>query len=250
MAKPKVGIFGLTSCAGDQLVVVNLEDELLDIVGAIDLVSFTMAASNPSHDELDIAFVEGSVVTEDDEEFLKEIRSRAKLLVAMGTCAVWGGIPGAANDVGRNTLYKTVYGTEENLFKVKVARPLRAVVKVDFSLPGCPVEKHMLVDAIVSLLHGDVPLSHSTPVCHDCRFKENLCLLKTKGQLCLGPVTAGGCQARCPSHGIACEGCHGPVEEANFASEVKLLEDKGFSRERVARVVRNFAFEADLAKTK
>ncbi|MHB0886137.1 MAG: NADH-quinone oxidoreductase subunit B family protein [Bacillota bacterium] len=250
MAKPKVGIFGLTSCAGDQLVVVNLEDELLDVVGAIDLRSFIMAASNPVEDEFDVALVEGSVVTAEDEERLREIRAKSKLLVAIGTCAVWGGIPGALNDLGRNALYRIVYGTDEDLFKASVARPLKAVVPVDFTLPGCPIEKHQLLEALASLLHGDLPIAHSAPVCLDCRFNENLCLLKAKGQLCLGPVTAGGCRARCPSHGLPCEGCHGPVEEANFASEVAILQEKGFSRERIARAIRNFAHQADLARTR
>ncbi len=248
MAKPRVGIFGLTSCAGDQLVVVNLEDELLDIVGAIDLRSFIMAASHPVEDEFDVALVEGSVVTGEDEERVKDIRAKSKLLGAIGTCAVWGGIPGALNHVGRNTLYQAVYGTEEDLFKAREARPLRDVVKVDFSLSGCPVEKHQLVQALLSLLHGDLPSFPTVPVCQDCRFKENVCLLKTKGQLCLGPVTAGGCLARCPSHNIGCEGCHGPLDEVNFAAEAALLEEKGLPRERIARVVRNFAHQADLAR--
>jgi len=82
MSKPKVGIYGLTSCAGDQLAILNLEDELLDLAGAIELIDFPMAMSgNDQKTPLDIALVEGSVVSQHDVEALKKIRERAKVAI-------------------------------------------------------------------------------------------------------------------------------------------------------------------------
>ena len=77
--KPTIGIFGLTGCAGDQLVILNCEDELLEIFERVDVKDFAMAMSgNDHHCPLDVALVEGSVVTPDDEQMLKEIRTRAR----------------------------------------------------------------------------------------------------------------------------------------------------------------------------
>ena len=77
MGKPKVGIFGLTGCAGDQLVIINCEDQLLAIAGALDIRDFLMATSaNDSKCELDLAFVDGAVLSRRDEETLRRIRER------------------------------------------------------------------------------------------------------------------------------------------------------------------------------
>ena len=99
MSKPTVGIFGLTGCAGDQLVILNCEDQLLDLVALIDIRDFLMASSENQTDcKLDIALVEGRGPHQRDAETLQAIRQRSKLLVALGTCAVWGGV--AAMDRG------------------------------------------------------------------------------------------------------------------------------------------------------
>jgi len=93
MDKPSVGIYGLTGCAGDQLALLNCENELLDITGAVNLKFFPMAMTGNDEDSpLDIVFVEGSVVQPEDEQMLRKLRDRADLLIALGTCAVWGGV--------------------------------------------------------------------------------------------------------------------------------------------------------------
>ena len=92
MSKPKIGIFSLTCCEGCQLEIINCEDELLDILGAIELVSFGMAQSNNLDIDIDIAFVEGTVTLEKEIEILKKIRERTNLLIAIGACATYGGV--------------------------------------------------------------------------------------------------------------------------------------------------------------
>lgn len=248
MGKPVIGVFGLTSCAGDQLAIVNCEDELLAIAGAVDIKCFHMAQSNNDEDtHYDVAFVEGTVVTEEDEERLKHIRANSGLLVALGSCAAFGGIPGAANDFKEDYLWNTVYGKKVEEFGRKTASPLEDFVDVDLVIPGCPVEKSDLLNGVASLLHGDVPLITNSPVCVECKMKENACLL-LKGKLCLGPVSRGGCDARCPTHGIECRGCRGPVEDANIGSELSILVENGYEKGDVARAMATFAREVELYK--
>src|SRR4030066_1506938 len=149
MVKPKIGIFGLTGCAGEQIVILNCEDQLIDILGAIDIRYFpTAMTKNDDKCELDIAFVEGAVVQPEDEESLKKIRQRSKLLIAIGTCAVWGGLPAMRNDVPREEFLEKVYGKKGKSFKSIPAQPLNNFIKVDLSISGCPIEKEQFLKAV------------------------------------------------------------------------------------------------------
>ena len=119
---------------------------------------------------------------------------------------------------------------------------------MDFAIPGCPIEKEQFLQAAASLLHGDLPRLPSYAVCAECKMAEYPCLLVEKGQLCLGPITVAGCQARCPSYGVPCQGCRGPVEEANVASEIKVLKEKGFTWVDIQNRLRTFAAPAESLK--
>jgi sulfhydrogenase subunit delta len=240
--KPTVGIFGLTGCAGDQLVVLNCEDQLLGLVELIDIRDFLTASSDNDHDcHLDIAFVEGSVSSKRDEERLRRIRARADTLVALGTCAVWGGIPAMDRDVDRQALIAEIYGAGGRKFDAMPTRALHEVVSVDVAITGCPIEKHEFLAAVASLLQGDLPLRPEQPVCVECRLRENRCLLIHDGECCLGPITLGGCRARCPSLGVGCIGCRGPVPQANVAAAAVVLEEHGVSPEAVKQRLQTFA---------
>jgi len=219
MTRPTVGIFGLTSCAGCQLNILNCEEELLALTGALDIRDFLMASSeNDATCSLDLALVEGAVVSKLDESALQRIRARSKMLVALGTCAVCGGIA-----------------------RMSGARPLKDLVKVDLNLPGCPIEKHEFLSAVATLLQGDTPLLPEYPVCTECRMRENSCLLTEQGRFCCGPVTIAGCNARCPSYGVPCVGCRGPTKEANYESATELLESRGYSPSETDRRIQTFA---------
>jgi sulfhydrogenase subunit delta len=242
MSRPKAGIFGLTGCAGDQLAILNCEDELLRIVELLDIRDFLMASSaNDEETRLDIALVEGAVLSRRDEAKLERIRERSDLLVALGTCALHGGIPVMDRDHDRDALLRAVYGEMGATYDTSSARPLHEVVPVDLGIPGCPIEKHELLEALGSLLHGDPPLPRSYPVCTECKMAENACLLARPDAFCLGPVTAAGCLARCPALGIGCVGCRGPAVDANYASAVEMYVDRGTSREDTIRKMRTFA---------
>jgi sulfhydrogenase subunit delta len=242
MSKPTVGIFGLTGCAGDQLVILNCEDELLGLVELLDIRDFLTASSErDTAAPLDLAFVEGAVVSRRDEEMLRAIRDRSRTLVALGTCAVWGGIPALDRGLDRSALFAAVYGPDAPAYDTQPARALHEVVKVDHAITGCPIEKHEFISAVAHLLNGNPPLFPEYPVCTECRIRENRCLLLKDRVICCGPVTVAGCDARCPSLGIACVGCRGPAVDANFASALALFEEEGFDRALVTRKLGTFA---------
>jgi coenzyme F420-reducing hydrogenase gamma subunit len=241
-SKPTLGIFGLTGCAGDQLVMLNCEDQLLDLARVLDLREFLMASSaNDTQCELDVALVEGAVMSRRDEERLRRIRQRSKTLVAVGTCAVWGGVAAGSNGVGRTVLIEEIYGAEGRAYDTAAARALSDVVKVDCRLTGCPIEKDQFLATVMQLLNGDPPLYPEYPVCAECRMRENNCLLIENGEVCCGPLTVAGCNARCPELAIACVGCRGPARDCNAASALEMFSGKGITREAVARKLRTFA---------
>jgi coenzyme F420-reducing hydrogenase gamma subunit len=242
MNKPRVGIFGLTGCAGDQLVILNCEDELLDLLDLLDVRDFVMASSaNDGECELDIAFVEGAVLSETDEKRLRRIRARSRLLVAIGTCAVCGGIPVMDRHRDRNKLLLQTYGKIGEQLDTMPTRAVHEVVDVDLSITGCPIEKAEFLSSVGSLLRGDPPLLPEYPVCAECKMREHNCLLVEQGEVCLGPLTVGGCGARCPGLGVACVGCRGPVSDPNVGSAMVLFRERGFSPDEIVRRLRTFA---------
>lgn len=241
-SKPRLGIFGLTGCAGDQLVLLDCEDELLAIVERVDLRDFLMASSdNDQECTLDVALVEGAVVSRRDEETLRRIRERSRVLVALGTCAVWGGIPALDRGVDRAALQREIYGELGASYDALPARALHEVVPVDLAITGCPIEKDELLAALASLLHGDPPLPATWPVCLECKMREAACVLAQPAAICCGPVTAGGCHARCPALGVPCLGCRGPSRDANLPGFFEAYALRGAPFEDVVAKLATFA---------
>ena len=224
MAKKRVAFYDLTGCSGCMLNILNLEPLLLDIADKVEIVAFPMAQSEFDINEpVDIAFFDGSVSTPEDEHILKTVRERAKYVVALGSCATWGGFQSRLNpeDQKREELMKNVYGN----VKLKNADnrlplPLKAYVEVDYELPDCPVDQQQFLTAFSSLINDNIPDIPKYPVCLECKAKLNQCVAISKGEICLGPITLGGCGARRPSSGIPCLGCRGPIYPDVYLVEV------------------------------
>jgi sulfhydrogenase subunit delta len=241
-AKPRVGIYELTGCSGEQLIFLHSEELLLELVKLIDLKVWVMASSGPEIDDVDVALIEGSCSTEEDAERLKEIRRRAKKLVAMGDCACYGCIQAQSGNDGKyQERLKQVYGDAPivTIRKPIEAQPVDSIVKVDHYLPGCPINARQTFALVTRLVRGFQPETSRFPVCMECRFKDNDCLLYN-GKFCLGPITLAGCGAVCPSMNLPCVGCFGLNEDGNLASEIKKLEENGYKREDVIRRIRVF----------
>jgi sulfhydrogenase subunit delta len=241
--KLKIGIYELTGCAGDALLIVDLEDELINIFKAADIEAFLMAKSdNDDESPLDVALVEGSITTEKDLAELKKVRERAKVLVAIGICAGLGGMQAAFLDPKEwEKNFKAVYrGMEMTNTKPLQSKPLDAYVKVDYYLPGCPIGRGQFLSTLTRLVTGNPPDLYRFPVCMECKWNENDCLLN-KNILCLGPLTAAGCDSTCINNNLPCVGCWGPAEEGNRTAEYQLLREKGFDPEFIKSKMANFS---------
>ena len=107
--RPKTAFFELSSCEGCQLQLLNNETTLLDFLSLVEIVNFREAMTEKS-DEFEIAFVEGSVTRSDEPERLKKIRKTAKVLVAFGSCACFGGVNQLKNRFSTEWVKKEVYG--------------------------------------------------------------------------------------------------------------------------------------------
>jgi len=245
MIRPRIAIAGLTACSGCQLTLLNCEQELPEIVERFDLVSFPMAENGlETQDVFDAAIVEGAVSTPGDLATLFRLRNASRILVAFGTCALFGGVAAMNNATSeREALLARVYGKGGSSFESFPPSPFRNFVSVDFAITGCPPEKPDLLALLGALLAGTLPPTPCYPVCTECRSRENLCLLLERNELCLGPIIQGGCNARCPATGIPCEGCRGPVQEANIAQELELLLERGFDRKEIERRMSRFTPE-------
>lgn len=240
--KPRVGIFGLTGCAGDQLQILNCEDELIRLTEKLDIVDWVMAKSENDHtSRLDLAFVEGVVATQRDLDTLKEVRARSRVLVALGTCAVFGGLPTMRNELPREVLQREVYDKGTAHLDTVEARPASQFVPFEILLPGCPIERPEFLKMVNALLIGSRAELPRVPVCWECKAKENLCRVVYFGEICCGAMTRAGCDARCPSHGVACAGCRGPVEEPNYDANITMFKDRGISWIDIARRMGSFS---------
>ena len=174
MSKPRVAIFDFACCEGCQLQIVNLEEEILDLISAVDVVEWREAMSEKSH-EYDIAIVEGSITRPEDEEKLWLIRSRAKILIAFGACATIGGINKLKNNFDLDEVKKCVYGDDASKphLHTEMTKAIDEVVEVDYKIPGCPIEPKEFTAIVRALLIGKNPEIPEYPVCVECKAKGN-----------------------------------------------------------------------------
>ncbi len=240
-AKPRLAVYKLASCDGCQLQILNLEDELLNIVGAVEIAYFLEARSETSDGPYDVALVEGSVTTTHDLERLRELRRKSQTLITIGACASAGGIQALRNMQDVEEYKRAVYANPSYIQTLAQSTPVAAHVTVDFAINGCPISKEQLAEVITSLLIGRVPQLPTYSVCVDCKRKGNVCVLVARGMPCIGPVTQAGCGALCPSFDRGCFGCYGPMESPNVDSLCQALLTKGVSRPEIVRMLNGFS---------
>ncbi len=148
MSKYKVGIFDFASCEGCELQIANLEEDILELLDTVEVVSFREVMKEHS-DDYDIAFIEGSINRPVDEKRLKEIRANAKILIALGDCATTGCVNKLRNQWPDAENLKEVYADADiannEYFDVFPTKKLNEVVDVDFYIRGCPVRKEQVL---------------------------------------------------------------------------------------------------------
>ena len=226
--KPIVGIFGLTSDEGCEFPIIDQGKKLLELLEEIELGHFRLVEELPEAEHYDVALVEGSVLTEDNIKKLKWIRSNSKILVALGACAVIGGIPELKNYLDKDQAITKVYREIRGIDNLEV-KPLKEYVKVDFEIPGCPVDGGEVIRFLYELKEGRIPQIPQNPVCYECQLRETECLLQPNPKVgrpampCMGPIALAGCNAPCPAAGYPCDGCRGLVAEPDIDNFEKAI---------------------------
>ncbi len=151
----------------------DMDERLLDIAGQIELVYSPLVDFKVFPDMVDVTIVEGAVSSVEDEEKIRHIRSRTKVLVALGDCAVTSNVPSMRNGVGRDKILSRAY-IENVQLQPQVpnqvipallphARPIHEIVTVDAFVPGCPPSANTIFTAVSALLSGKTPDFGQTP---------------------------------------------------------------------------------------
>lgn len=211
MAKPKVAFYWCSSCGGCEEAVVDLNEKILDVVDAVDIVFWPVAldfkysdVENMDDGEIDVCFINGAVRTEEQEEIVKLLRQKSKLVFAFGSCAHLGGIPGLGNFWNREAIFERAYvetptthnpdrvfpqtetraklsdGSEVTLTLPEfydTVNSLDQVIDVDYYLPGCPPPVELIAAGVEAILSGTLPpkgsvLGEKKSLCDSCKRIE------------------------------------------------------------------------------
>jgi F420-non-reducing hydrogenase small subunit len=202
MAKPKVAFYWCASCGGCEEAIVDLAEDILKVVEAVDIVLWPVALDFKKKDveamadgEIAVSFINGAVRTDEQEEMVKLLRRKSGLVVAFGACAHIGGIPGLGNFSNRAGIFERAYKTTpstvnpEGVFpktEVQVegktltlpefwntVHTLDQVIDVDYYLPGCAPPTDLIMNAIGAILEGKLPdkgavLAPDKSLCNTC----------------------------------------------------------------------------------
>ena len=206
MAKPKVAFYWCASCGGCEETVVDLAEDILVVADAVDIVFWPVALDFKKKDvaalsdgEIAVSLINGAIRTGEHEEMVKLLRKKSGLVVAFGSCAHMGGIPGLGNFWTRDTIFQRVYKevpTVENpegitpQVKTQVevgeltlpefydtVKTLDQTIPVDYYLPGCPPPPDLIMQAVNAILKGELPekgavLAPDKALCDTCPRAE------------------------------------------------------------------------------
>jgi len=239
-SKPRLAVWKFASCDGCQLSLLDCEDELLAVAGAVEIANFPEASRKIEKGPYDISLVEGSITTPHDAERIHKIRRISQVLVTIGACATAGGIQALRNFKDVKDFISIVYANPSYIETLNKSTAIRDHVFVDYELRGCPINKAQLIELLSAFLNGRKPNIPNYSVCVECKLRGNTCGLVTFGPTCLGPVTQAGCNALCPTFHRGCFGCYGPKESANTSSLAETWRAQWVTSEQLVRTFRGF----------
>jgi len=237
---PKLAVFKFASCDGCQLSLLDAEDELLALAGAVEIAYFLEARSQIQPGPYDIGLVEGSITTPHDAARIRDVRQQCRFLVTIGACATAGGIQALRNWANVDEFIQAVYARPEYIQTLATSTAIAEHVTVDFELRGCPINKRQLVEVLAALLAGRRPRVPNYSVCVECKRRGTICVAVARGIACLGPATQAGCGALCPSYQRECYGCYGPQELPNLVSLGEHYAGAGIEMAHLQRLARSF----------
>ena len=117
MAKPKVAFYWCASCGGCEEAIVDLNEDILKVADLVNIVFWPCAMDfkyedvrNMKDDEITVAFINGAIRTEENEEMAKLLRQKSQIVIAFGACSHMGGIPGLGNFWDKETIFESSYG--------------------------------------------------------------------------------------------------------------------------------------------
>ncbi len=205
MPKPKIGFYWCASCGGCEEAVVDLAEDILGVVDAVDIVLWPVAMDFKKKDieampdkSIVATLLNGAIRSSEQEEMAHLLRRKSQYLIAYGACAHLGGIPSLANQFPREQILRYVYEqtpTTANDAKTRpqtsfqntghkvtlpefrnVVRALDQVVEVDYYIPGCPPTPKVTKAAVGALLEGKLPprgsvLAPDIALCEQCPRK-------------------------------------------------------------------------------
>lgn len=208
MAKLKLASYWAAACGGCDVAILDTHEKILDIAAAADIVFWPIATDFKYQDVqampdgyIDVTLFHGAVRNSENEHLAQLLRAKSKILVAFGTCAYIGGIPGIANLFSREEIFRRVYhdspstvnpeGTEPNT-KTAVpegelslpecydtVKPLDQVVEVDYYVPGCPPTPKQTWRVVGAIVGGNLPARGSVigasekTQCDECHLKKH-----------------------------------------------------------------------------
>jgi F420-non-reducing hydrogenase small subunit len=204
--KLKLAFYWAASCGGCEIAVLDINEKILDVVNIADIVFWPVAmdikykdVENMPDNYIDICFFNGSVRSEEQEHMAKLLRKKSKTLVAFGSCAQEGCIPGLANLHDRKEIFNKVYLQSKSISNPKGVVPqtktevkegvlklpefydtvktLDQTVKVDYYLPGCPPPVKLIINAVDAIAKNELPARGSVlaplkSVCDECPRKK------------------------------------------------------------------------------
>lgn len=243
--RPKLAVWKFASCDGCQLTLLDCEDELLTIAGAVEIAYFPEATRAVTRGPYDVSLVEGSISTPHDAERIHQVRRASRVLVTIGACATAGGIQALRNFADGKDFIAAVYPNPRTIEALGKSTPVSDHVFVDYELRGCPVSKQQLLEFLSAYLNGRRPNVGRYSVCMECKLRGNVCVAVAQGKTCLGPITQAGCGALCPSFNRGCYGCFGPKDAANPQSLTARWKQDGLEETAIVRSLRMFTAFAE-----
>jgi F420-non-reducing hydrogenase small subunit len=220
---------------------VDLHERIFDLLGEVTLQKCPVLTDIRDYPKADVGIVTGGIRNEHDRSAALKMRESCDLIIAFGTCALYGGICGAGTVHAPEDLLAAAYVNNpttvtkelprELVPKLeKVVTPVAEVINVDLFLPGCPPHASYIADALLSLIAGKTPRAKDETVCARCKRRmertsvdtikpvsegipnDTQCFL-SQGYICLGSVTLDRCLAPCPNNNTVCTGCAGPTRQ-------------------------------------
>lgn len=233
--KPKIAVHKFSSCDGCQLAFLNMGEALLQLATQVEILHFAEAGPLSEDASVDIAFVEGSIATQHDLDRIQKIRANSAYLITIGACATAGGIQALRNMAETKQWIAEIYAQPNYIDSLDNSTPISSHVKVDLEIWGCPVNSQQIISAVRDLLFRVVPKPERDKLCLECKRQQQVCVMVSKGEPCMGTVTQNGCGALCPSVGRGCFGCYGPSEDANTHALANRLEGLGLVDKQIAQ---------------